>query len=130
MGLVRLPCFFNCVQRIEKYSTTSSKMIKVWNWWFIFSHISKPWKQAPDLVFSKTEKKSNRNQHHPVFLYPVLQARQSGVRFHNSPLFLSFVLPTHTTKDNNHNTCLLCVQKLKIKHNHTNKCSPVCFACS
>ena len=28
MGLVRLPCFFNCLQRIERYSTTSSKMIK------------------------------------------------------------------------------------------------------
>ena len=26
MGLVRLPCFFNRVQRIERYSTTSSKM--------------------------------------------------------------------------------------------------------
>jgi hypothetical protein len=29
--LVRLPCFFNCAQRIERYSTTSSKMIKKWN---------------------------------------------------------------------------------------------------
>ena len=38
MGLVRLPCFFNCVQRIERYSTTSSKMIKKWNWWSF--HIS------------------------------------------------------------------------------------------
>jgi hypothetical protein len=28
MGLVRLPCFFNRVQRVERYSTTSSKMIK------------------------------------------------------------------------------------------------------
>ena len=36
MGLVRLPCFFYCVQRIEKYSTTSSKMIKKWNWWSFF----------------------------------------------------------------------------------------------
>ena len=36
MGLVRLPCFFNCVQRIERYSTTSSKMIKKWNWWSFF----------------------------------------------------------------------------------------------
>ena len=36
MGMVRLPCFFNCVQRIEKYSTTSSKMIKKWNWWSFF----------------------------------------------------------------------------------------------
>ena len=43
MGLVRLPCFFNRVQRIEKYSTTSSKMIKKWNWssFFSFSHNSK-----------------------------------------------------------------------------------------
>ena len=50
MGLVRLPCFFNCVQRIEKYSTTSSKMIKKWNGGHFFnSHNSKPWKQAPDL---------------------------------------------------------------------------------
>jgi hypothetical protein len=29
MGLVRLSCFFNRVQRIERYSTTSSKMIKM-----------------------------------------------------------------------------------------------------
>ena len=30
MSLVRLPCFFNRVQRIERYSTTSSKKIKKW----------------------------------------------------------------------------------------------------
>jgi hypothetical protein len=47
MGLVRLPCFFNRVQRIEKYSTTSSKMIKKWKLVVIFSHILEL--QAPDL---------------------------------------------------------------------------------
>jgi hypothetical protein len=53
MGLVRLPCFFNCVQRIKKYSTTSSKMIKKMELVVIYSlfisHNSKPWKHAPDL---------------------------------------------------------------------------------
>jgi hypothetical protein len=59
MGLVRLPCFFNCVQRIEKYSTTSSKMIKngIGGHFFI-SHNSKPWKQAPDLPIEPGEGRS------------------------------------------------------------------------
>jgi hypothetical protein len=47
MGLVRLPCFFNSVQRIERYSTTSSKMIKNGIGGHLFSN-SKPWKQAPN----------------------------------------------------------------------------------
>ena len=48
MSSVRLLCFFNCVKRREKYSTTSSKMIKKWNWGhFSFPHNFKPWKQAP-----------------------------------------------------------------------------------
>jgi hypothetical protein len=49
MGLVRLPCFFNRVQRIERYSTTSSKMIKKGKL-VVISHNSKPWKQAPELT--------------------------------------------------------------------------------
>ena len=49
MGLVRLPCFFNCVQRVERYSTTSSKMIMELVVIFRFIPNPKPRKQAPDL---------------------------------------------------------------------------------
>jgi hypothetical protein len=129
MGLVRLPCFFNCVQRIEKYSTTSSKMIKVWNIGGSFFH-TKPWKQAPDLVFSKTEKKSNRNQHHPCIFEPRSPSTTEWCKISQlAPVFVLCPSHTHHKRQQSHHV-LLCVQKLKIKHNHTNKCSPVCFACS
>ena len=40
MGLLRLPCFFNCVQRIERYSALTYKEMEL---------VVKPWNQAPDL---------------------------------------------------------------------------------
>jgi hypothetical protein len=50
MGLVRLPCFFNRVQRIYRKVFNDFVKVILNKWIWVITLMSKTWKQAPDLV--------------------------------------------------------------------------------